>query len=109
MIVYYFFILLAVLINFGFAILSVESLTFTILASICGCFLFPDRFLYKEIVQFRLLYKKIIVYSAIKEFYQDVIYKPTEGFPKERIDKLNIINMINSKYESSDYIKAKFN
>lgn len=128
-IVIYISILICIIINLFFLLVSWESLTFTILASAISCCFMPSIFTNKDIMEFRLLYKKVIVQNIIMECYDNAIYKPTIGLPKERLDKINMLNIggtFNNKksvdnetyqykdtftgiqYSSSDYIKASY-
>lgn len=98
-------ITIAFLINIFSLIYLIESFPLLFIVSICSCIFIINRFIYHDITQYDLLYKKIIVYDIMKKKYKDVTYKPMEGFSKERIDALNMLQT-GSIYKSSDYVRG---
>lgn len=61
----------------------------------------------KKVKEYKLLYKRTIVDSVLKEQFDNVIYNGNKGFSNNEIREMNLIQMGN-RFSSEDYISANY-
>lgn len=62
----------------------------------------------KPYMEYRSKYKEFFVQSSLEGIFENLIYEPNEGIPRDLIKNTQMMHMGN-RYSSNDYIEADYN
>lgn len=60
-----------------------------------------------DIQTFNKEFKNIFVLKSLKNYFDDLVYKPEKGFSEEEIDKIGMLDT-GDRFDSNDYISGKY-